>query len=109
MTSKKTKRIPHNWRVSTMRELSKTFMSDHEMEIDHSNGAYVLFPKPVRRRQLPLAAVGWGPEKGTLALPRRGTRPQTAVDRIKENLDPLTMAKVAGVLAEGPDRRDEAE
>lgn len=35
-----------------------------------------------------------------LALPRRGYRPKTAVQKIKENLDPLTMARYAGVLVE---------
>ena len=35
-----------------------------------------------------------------IALPRRGTRPKTAVDRIKEKVDPLTMARLAGVLVE---------
>lgn len=40
------------------------------------------------------------PVRGTIALPRRGTRPKTAVDRIKEKLDPLTMARIAGVLVE---------
>lgn len=46
------------------------------------------------------------PPRATLALPRRGTRPQTAVDKIKAKLDPLTMARVAGVLVE-TDRRTE--
>ena len=40
------------------------------------------------------------PPRATLALPRRGTRPQTAVDKIKAKLDPLTMARMAGVLVE---------
>lgn len=40
------------------------------------------------------------PVRGTIALPRRGTRPKTAVQKIKENLDPLTMARAAGVLVE---------
>lgn len=35
-----------------------------------------------------------------LSLPRRGYRPKTAVQKIKENLDPLTMARYAGVLVE---------
>ena len=35
-----------------------------------------------------------------LALPRRGYRPKTAIQKIKENLDPLTMARYAGVLVE---------
>lgn len=40
------------------------------------------------------------PPRGTIALPRRGTRPQTAVDRIKAKLDPDLMCRVAGVLVE---------
>lgn len=41
------------------------------------------------------------PRRGErLALPRRGYRPKTAVQKIKENLDPLTMARYAGVLVE---------
>ena len=45
------------------------------------------------------------PQRGTIALPRRGTRPTTAVDRIKAKLDPLTMARAAGVLSE-PERKE---
>lgn len=44
------------------------------------------------------------PPRATLALPRRSTRPQTAVDKIKAKLDPLTMARATGVLVE-TDRR----
>lgn len=44
------------------------------------------------------------PARGTLALPRRGTRPETQVDRIKRKCDELLMARIAGVLVE-PDRR----
>lgn len=41
------------------------------------------------------------PRRGErLALPRRGTRPKTAVQKVKESLDPLTMARAAGVLVE---------
>lgn len=46
------------------------------------------------------------PQRGTLALPRRGYRPKTAVQKVKEKLDPLTMARMAGVLVE-PNRRTE--
>ena len=44
------------------------------------------------------------PQRGTIALPRRGYRPKTKVQKIKEKLDPLTMARMAGVLVE-PGRR----
>lgn len=40
------------------------------------------------------------PQRGTIALPRRGYRPKTAVERVKEKLDPLTMARATGVLVE---------
>lgn len=40
------------------------------------------------------------PQRGTIALPRRGHRPKTAVEKVKEKLDPLTMARLAGVLVE---------
>lgn len=40
------------------------------------------------------------PQRGAIALPRRGYRPKTAVQKIKEKMDPLTMARVAGVLVE---------
>lgn len=40
------------------------------------------------------------PPRGTIALPRRTPRPETAVDRIKAKCDPLTMARLAGVLVE---------
>lgn len=40
------------------------------------------------------------PKKGTIALPRYGYRPKTAVQKVKEKLDPLTMARIAGVLVE---------
>lgn len=40
------------------------------------------------------------PQRGTIALPRRGYRPKTAVEKVKEKLDPLTMARLAGVLVE---------
>ncbi len=35
-----------------------------------------------------------------IALPHRKTRPQTAVDKAKAKVDPLTMARLAGVLVE---------
>ncbi len=47
------------------------------------------------------------PQRKALALPRRGYRPKTAVQKVKEKLDPLTMARAAGVLVEpgsSPDR-----
>lgn len=40
------------------------------------------------------------PPRGTIALPRRGVRPMTAVDKIKAKCDPLLMARMAGVLVE---------
>lgn|GEM_PF-6318293 len=40
------------------------------------------------------------PQRGTIALPRRGYRPKTAVQKIKEKMDPLLMARMAGVLVE---------
>ena len=40
------------------------------------------------------------PPRGTIALPRRGTRPMTDVDKIKAKCDPLLMARIAGVLVE---------
>lgn len=49
------------------------------------------------------------PPRATLALPRRGTRPQTAVDKIKAKLDPLTMARMAGVLVEPRRRPDRTQ
>ena len=45
------------------------------------------------------------PQRGTIALPRRGYRPQTAVQKVKANLDPLTMARAAGVLVEPVKRK----
>jgi len=44
------------------------------------------------------------PQRGTIALPRRGYRPKTAVQKVKDKLDPLTMARMAGVLVE-PERK----
>ena len=38
--------------------------------------------------------------RGIIALPQRGTRPMTAVDKVKAKLDPLLMARMAGVLVE---------
>ena len=40
------------------------------------------------------------PQRGTIALPRRGCRPKTAVQKVKEKMDPLTMARGAGALGE---------
>ncbi len=40
------------------------------------------------------------PAREVLALPRRGTRPMTAVDKVKAKMDPLLMARIAGVLVE---------
>ena len=48
------------------------------------------------------------PVRGTIALPRRGTRPKTAVDRIKEKVDPLTMARIAGVLVDSEEHHARA-
>ena len=45
------------------------------------------------------------PARVVLALPRRGTRPRTQVDRIKDKLDPLLMARTVGVLVEPGGRR----
>ena len=40
------------------------------------------------------------PTRGTIALPQRCPRPMTAVDEAKAKLDPLLMARIAGVLVE---------
>ena len=44
------------------------------------------------------------PKRATLALPRRGYRTKTVVQKIKEANDPLLMARVAGVAVE-PERK----
>lgn len=38
--------------------------------------------------------------RGIIALPQRCPRPMTAVDKVKAKLDPLLMARMAGVLVE---------
>lgn len=45
------------------------------------------------------------PTRATIALPRRTTRPKTAVQKIKEAHDPLLMARIAKVAVEADQKR----
>lgn len=44
--------------------------------------------------------IGFARKERAIALPERTPRPKTAVQKVKEKLDPLTMARIAGVLVE---------